>query len=35
MKQSRFTEEQVKTILALRQQESKEKTTTQICRDEY
>ena len=31
MKQSRFTDEQI--ILALRQQESREKTTAQICRD--
>lgn len=31
MKQSRFTEEQV--IRALRQQESKEKTTAEICRE--
>jgi putative transposase len=31
MKKSRFTEEQI--ILALRQQESKEKTTAEICRD--
>lgn len=31
MKQSRFTEEQI--ILALRQQESKEKTTAVICRE--
>ena len=31
MKQSRFTEEQM--ILALRQQESKEKTTAVVCRE--
>jgi putative transposase len=31
MKQSRFTEEQI--ILALRQQESREKTTAVICRE--
>jgi putative transposase len=31
MKQSRFTEEQI--ILALRQQESKEKTTAEVCRE--
>jgi putative transposase len=31
MKQTRFTEEQV--ILALRQQEAKEKTTAEVCRD--
>lgn len=31
MKQSRFTEEQI--ILALRQQESKEKTTAEISRE--
>ena len=31
MKQSRFTEEQI--ILALRQQESKEKTTVEICQE--
>lgn len=31
MKQSRYTEEQI--ILALRQQESKEKTTAEVCRE--
>jgi putative transposase len=31
MKQSRFTEEQI--ILALRQQEAREKTTAEICRE--
>lgn len=31
MKQTRFTQEQV--ILALRQQEAKEKTTAEVCRD--
>lgn len=31
MKQSRFTEEQI--ILVLRQQESREKTVAELCRD--